>query len=104
MRFLLLFVITACAARQTPTSAPADTNAPYRVSAEHERKLSAYLIQQWRDYGLSRGEYTPIIITIRGDARTATAALVDFGAGYVRPVTTSPAAAGTLHALSLIHI
>jgi hypothetical protein len=95
---LVILLLAACGARQPSGSAKFDDNAPYRVSAENEHKLSPYVVRQWRDLGLPRGDYTPIIVTIAGDGAAATEALTSFGAAFVRPVVTSPGAAGTLHA------
>jgi hypothetical protein len=51
--------------------------------------------------GLWLGEGSAVEITnvtIAGNAAVATEALTSFGAAFVRPVVTSPGAAGTLHA------
>lgn len=98
MRFLLCLALVACAGRAATSTLPDAERVPYWVSAGDERKLSPYVTHQWRDLGLPRRQYTPAIITVGGDVQAASKALVELGAAYVLPVTTSPGAAGTLHA------
>lgn len=98
MRFLLCLTLAACAGRAATSTLPDADRVPYWVSTADERKLSPYVIHQWRDLGLPRRHYTPAILTVDGDAQAAAAALAGFGAAYVQAVTTSPGAAGTLHA------
>jgi hypothetical protein len=64
-------LVAACAARPSRGRAPAielPAKLPFIVSPDGLRKLSPYLVTQWRDHGIARGEHTPVVVTINGSA------------------------------------
>ena len=93
-------LVAACAGHPPRAAAPAlaaEARVPFWVSQDNQKKLSPYVVNQWRDLGLPVGEHTPVIVTFTGSAQPATEFFTAIGAAFVVPVTTEPGDAGTFH-------